>query len=288
MKYTTSIVGFMLALNGVMAAPVPEPAVKVVVVTKDVVQTVQYTSTVWVPPSGPAPTDSANDNNDSENYKNRDKKKHKPSKSDLPTDALSSVIESAMTTDLYSTSLPTPTTTASESSETETSTTEEDTSTTETPTSTEVPTTTQAPTTTAEPTTISATLSLTASSLAALPSKVISTLDKATGGLLPNVGEATFYATGLGSCGMTNTDSDLIAAISYVRMDAVNSGNTNNNPLCGKQVKATYNGGPPVVITIVDRCPACGPDDLDLSPEAFKQLGAHPDDGRVKFSWDWL
>lgn len=46
-------------------------------------------------------------------------------------------------------------------------------------------------------------------------------------------GEATFYNTGLGSCGITSSDSEYVVAISHVLMDASSTGNPNNNPLCG-------------------------------------------------------
>jgi hypothetical protein len=45
--------------------------------------------------------------------------------------------------------------------------------------------------------------------------------------------EATYYNTGLGSCGVTSTDDEYVVAISHVLMDAKSTGNPNNNPLCG-------------------------------------------------------
>jgi hypothetical protein len=45
--------------------------------------------------------------------------------------------------------------------------------------------------------------------------------------------KATYYYTGLGSCGFTNTDDEYVVAISHLLMDPKNPGNPNNNPLCG-------------------------------------------------------
>ena len=72
-------------------------------------------------------------------------------------------------------------------------------------------------------------------------------------------GDGTFYAAGLGACGITNSDTDMIAAISSTYFDAYPyvvflvsphavhahtsfsgaTGNPNSNPICGKQIRAT-------------------------------------------------
>lgn len=49
-------------------------------------------------------------------------------------------------------------------------------------------------------------------------------------------GEATFYAPGLGSCGLENTNADFICALSKVLFDAVDNGNSNNNPSCKRKI----------------------------------------------------
>ena len=51
----------------------------------------------------------------------------------------------------------------------------------------------------------------------------------------------TYYATGLGACGITNTDSDYIAAVSHTLFDTYpgyNGVNPNNNPICGRKATA--------------------------------------------------
>jgi len=97
-----------------------------------------------------------------------------------------------------------------------------------------------------------------------------------------HTGDATFYATGLGSCGIVNTDTDFIAAASHILYDefpGYSGGNPNNNPICGMKATATYQGKQ-VTITITDRCAACAEFDLDFSPAAFNTL-ADPSLGRL-------
>jgi len=103
-------------------------------------------------------------------------------------------------------------------------------------------------------------------------------------------GQGTFYATGLGACGITNSDSDHIAAVSHLLFDAFpnyNGVNPNSNPICGRKVTATYQGKS-VTVSITDRCTGCALTDLDFSPSAFGEL-ADFSLGRlsgVKWNWD--
>lgn len=46
-------------------------------------------------------------------------------------------------------------------------------------------------------------------------------------------GEATFYDTGMGSCGQEHTDDEYVVAISKDIMMKYDNGNPNKNPLCG-------------------------------------------------------
>ncbi|KAF8446014.1 RlpA-like double-psi beta-barrel-protein domain-containing protein-containing protein, partial [Boletus edulis BED1] len=99
----------------------------------------------------------------------------------------------------------------------------------------------------------------------------------------------TYYATGLGACGITNNDGQHIAAVSHVLFDAFPGYagvNPNTNPVCGKQVTVTYQGKT-VTVTITDRCEACQVTDLDFSPSAFDIL-ADPSVGRIDMTWDWV
>lgn len=113
------------------------------------------------------------------------------------------------------------------------------------------------------------------------------------GGGLDNTihsGDGTFYATGLGACGITNSDTDMIAAIAHDNFDTFpgyNGVNPNNNPICGKQVVASY-GGKSVTVTITDRCGGCNTDALDFSPSAFSVL-ADQSIGRIhNVQWHFI
>lgn len=76
-------------------------------------------------------------------------------------------------------------------------------------------------------------------------------------------GKATYYAVGLGSCGDTNSDSEMVAALSGDIMD---------KNYCGKSI--TIKGGSgSVTVKVVDTCPGCASGSVDLSPAAFKKLG---------------
>ncbi|KAI7884415.1 hypothetical protein K492DRAFT_174020 [Lichtheimia hyalospora FSU 10163] len=96
-------------------------------------------------------------------------------------------------------------------------------------------------------------------------------------------GKATWYTVGMGSCGSTNSDSELVAAMNHGQM--ANGGNSNNNPNCGRSVKIRGPKGS-VTVKIVDTCPSCGHGDIDMSPSAFKRI-ANLDDGVVPIKWSW-
>lgn len=98
-------------------------------------------------------------------------------------------------------------------------------------------------------------------------------------------GDGTYYDVGLGACGFDNVDTDYVCAVSHVLFDAVSTGNSNTNPLCGKYITA-HNGDSSVVIKVVDRCVGCDEYSLDLSPSAFDQIGSEAD-GRISITWSW-
>lgn len=98
-------------------------------------------------------------------------------------------------------------------------------------------------------------------------------------------GDGTYYDVGLGACGIDNTNSEYVCAISHELFDAVSTGNPNNNPLCGKKLTATRNGKS-VTVTVTDRCPGCSRDSIDFSPAAFNQLGSEAE-GRIEINWSW-
>ncbi|KAL3476064.1 RlpA-like double-psi beta-barrel-protein domain-containing protein-containing protein [Aspergillus californicus] len=103
----------------------------------------------------------------------------------------------------------------------------------------------------------------------------------------PYTGDLTYYATGLGSCGITSNDNEKICAVSHVVFDAaLTSGNPNENPICGLRLRIRR-GESSVDVKVVDRCPGCSVDDLDVSPSVFEELGDLAE-GRVVVQWSWL
>ncbi|KIP11265.1 hypothetical protein PHLGIDRAFT_64030 [Phlebiopsis gigantea 11061_1 CR5-6] len=84
----------------------------------------------------------------------------------------------------------------------------------------------------------------------------------------------TWYETGLGACGIENSDSDLIVAAGHGLFDAYPGyagTNPNDNPICNRKLTAKYQGKS-VAVTVVDRCVGCATWDLDFSPAAFTKL----------------
>jgi len=104
-----------------------------------------------------------------------------------------------------------------------------------------------------------------------------------------HTGQATFYGTGLGACGITNKDTDYICAVSMLLFDGFEGytgGDPNQNPICGRKLTATYKGKS-VSVTVTDRCVGCAMYDLDFAPSAFDQL-ASQDLGRLSgMTWTW-
>ncbi|THH04160.1 hypothetical protein EW145_g5726 [Phellinidium pouzarii] len=102
-------------------------------------------------------------------------------------------------------------------------------------------------------------------------------------------GQITFYADGLGACGITNSPSDKIAAVSEILFDSYpgyNGVNPNQNPVCGKSVTINYQGKS-VTVKIVDRCTACAVTSLDLSTSAFDELADESIGRLFGATWTW-
>ncbi|KAI8063584.1 RlpA-like double-psi beta-barrel-protein domain-containing protein-containing protein [Gongronella butleri] len=97
-------------------------------------------------------------------------------------------------------------------------------------------------------------------------------------------GRGTWYTPDLGSCGKTNSESDMVVALNEA--DMANGSNSNSNPKCGKQIDITY-GGKSVTATIVDTCPSCPKGALDLSPAVFEQL-AKLSVGVIQLQWSYV
>lgn len=103
----------------------------------------------------------------------------------------------------------------------------------------------------------------------------------------PYTGDLTYYDPALGACGLVNSGSDAICAVSHLVFDAVSTGSDpNTNPLCGKKIRARRDGKS-IDLTVVDRCTGCKATDIDTTRSVFGQL-ANIDQGRVSVSWSWL
>lgn len=86
-------------------------------------------------------------------------------------------------------------------------------------------------------------------------------------------------------------------SISHILFDAAGSstdtgGNSNDNPLCNKVLRASrfdeqYGAQRSVDLKVVDRCTGCEVDDLDTTLGAFEKL-APSALGRVDVTWAWL
>ncbi|KAF9497325.1 riboflavine-aldehyde-forming enzyme, partial [Pleurotus eryngii] len=84
-------------------------------------------------------------------------------------------------------------------------------------------------------------------------------------------GDATFFAPGLGACGAVSHSTDLIVALSPAQF----AGGAN-----------CFHGGKFIEATVVDLCPGCAGDSIDLSPSAFQTL-ENPDVGRIQVNWNF-
>lgn len=89
-------------------------------------------------------------------------------------------------------------------------------------------------------------------------------------------GQATFYnSPGSGNCALPFTDADLGAAVA----PALYQGSA----MCGRCARVTGPLGT-VTVRVVDQCPGCAANDLDLTPAAFAAIGT-PANGVEPVSW---
>ncbi|KAL4066219.1 RlpA-like double-psi beta-barrel-protein domain-containing protein-containing protein [Scleroderma yunnanense] len=91
-----------------------------------------------------------------------------------------------------------------------------------------------------------------------------------------HTGQGTYYHPGLGACGYTNTDSDLVVAMSVQSFSKSN---------CGQVVTITDTTNQKTAQgTVVDSCQACAANDLDMSPTLFQKF-ADLSVGRIPIQW---
>ncbi|CAO3582182.1 unnamed protein product [Absidia cylindrospora] len=97
-------------------------------------------------------------------------------------------------------------------------------------------------------------------------------------------GDGTWYDVSLGSCGTTNDNNEMVAALNAPQMK--NGPNPNNNNICNRRIRVTGPKGS-VTVKIVDTCPSCKYGSVDLSPSSFKNI-ADLSAGRVPITWNWV
>ncbi|KAH8806994.1 RlpA-like double-psi beta-barrel-protein domain-containing protein-containing protein [Flagelloscypha sp. PMI_526] len=109
----------------------------------------------------------------------------------------------------------------------------------------------------------------------------------------PRTGQMTFYNIPPGaftSCGAQPSDADNVVAVSKAVFDSfpgATPANPNANPICGKEISVSFQGKT-TTAKVLDICPSCAPDDIDLTPAAFNAL-ADPAAGRVSgVTWDFV
>lgn len=91
-------------------------------------------------------------------------------------------------------------------------------------------------------------------------------------------GQATYYnAEGLGSCGIQFPTDYLLCAMNDEEY---------KSSYCGKCLEVTGPKGK-VTVRMLDKCPGCGPGDLDLSETAFSKI-ADMSAGRVNVTWHFV
>ncbi len=96
-------------------------------------------------------------------------------------------------------------------------------------------------------------------------------------------GSLTYFALGMGSCGIDDGGMDNkanIVAVSAALMGA----QSNGNPMCGKTITIKANGKTAQAL-VHDKCPSCALGDVDASEQLFLQLFGSLDVGRGSIEW---
>ncbi|KAF7368079.1 Barwin-like endoglucanase [Mycena sanguinolenta] len=93
-------------------------------------------------------------------------------------------------------------------------------------------------------------------------------------------GRVTFYTPngGVGACGHPIKTSAHAVALASAQYDG--------GAHCGKKIKVQYNGKS-VIANVVDLCPGCPSEGLDLTRGAFKKL-AKPAVGVIEANWHFV
>ncbi|KAN0109226.1 RlpA-like double-psi beta-barrel-containing domain containing protein [Russula decolorans] len=95
-------------------------------------------------------------------------------------------------------------------------------------------------------------------------------------------GRGTYYTTGLGACGNQNSDDQLVIAIPPGMYGAA----VGPGPHCGQKVNIRY-GRKSAKAMVVDKCPSCPGDSIDMSPALFKKF-AKLAVGVIDVTWNFI
>ncbi|KAL7621652.1 hypothetical protein AAE478_008979 [Parahypoxylon ruwenzoriense] len=110
--------------------------------------------------------------------------------------------------------------------------------------------------------------------------KTVALLSCAAGLALSFTGDITYYEPGLGACGETSTDSEHVVALSPAQF-------AQDPNVCGKTIQISSGSGVTTTARVVDKCPGCSADSIDVSSTVF-QLIAPLTVGRTQVEWDFI
>jgi hypothetical protein len=88
----------------------------------------------------------------------------------------------------------------------------------------------------------------------------------------------TWYNVGVGACGWKNKASDFVVAVNTAQFDS--------GAHCGQRIEIRANGKT-AIAEVVDECPGCSHNGLDLSKSLFAHFES-TDDGVFDASWNFL
>ncbi|TFK84817.1 hypothetical protein K466DRAFT_588615 [Polyporus arcularius HHB13444] len=83
-----------------------------------------------------------------------------------------------------------------------------------------------------------------------------------------------FHSGGIGSCGRSYSDPDLVVAVDHATMATFAGTETDptRNPLCGRQMVITSPDNKAITVTVEDTCFICSIGSVDLTRGAFQLL----------------
>ncbi|KAI1379257.1 RlpA-like double-psi beta-barrel-protein domain-containing protein-containing protein [Hypoxylon crocopeplum] len=108
--------------------------------------------------------------------------------------------------------------------------------------------------------------------------KLVIALSCTLGYVIAFNGDITYYQPGLGSCGETSSDTDKVVALAPSQF-------ASDPNACGKTIQISLDGKT-TTAKVVDKCPACSDDSIDVSSTVFQDI-APLTVGRAQVQWDY-